>query len=338
MPATSLIQTPSLENLPMIDRAFAQTNSHHDHEWYMQCWPSLIEDDLLAAYQALTPATFARLFSILQPEVRGVHVLNLQILVDCALAHRESPIEYADEAKEQEAKAQGLPDFTDQQLQVFLLQRAIYPPHIDWRKVADVMNAATCDQQSAIDRFFLEFHRTGIEALLSTKAMEFAVPSVLYSNNEVSQDGEEIFVYCKVANTWMREDAFYCQFEVSARDLFTSELSIVGYAGTLEQAMAKASLFAMSKSSPVTHQADPFGDLNTAGGRPFTLTLRRRNSLVAVASISNMNTQLPCTLQWDVVRNGAIDEMVVKRALYAAEASLHVQWSKARDLEAAMGL
>lgn len=331
MSISSQIDTPSIENLPMIDRAFAELRrQHREDKWQADIWPDVVGDDLTKAFDAIDPTVMADLFKSMQPTVRGKLIQSHHDLAGFTQFSRE---QFLDEWEDED-----LCEYSDKHLQMYLLQRAIYPDLIDWRAVTDVVNACSAEQKGAIDQFFFEFHRIEVERLLTTKSMALAVPSSLYSKNEVRQDGDEIFVLCKVANTWMRDVEFYRQFEVSALDEVTGDHGIVGYAGTLEQAMAKATLFALSKHQSATNQIDPFGKLNVAGGRPLTLRLRRRHSLIGIADLKNLNTPIPCSLEWSLVKNGAIDEKVIRSALYAAEKAMGVQWSKARDLEAAMGL
>lgn len=329
MSISSQIYPPALENLPMIDRAFAKAVRHDD--WRLDAWVSGVAVDLAMAFAGLSPSVVSCLFKVIQPIIGGRLIQSAEDLDRIDLESQEDYLG--------ESEIESLASLDSKHLQLYLLQRATFLEHIDWRQVADVFNEASADQKSAIDRFFWEFCGKGVEFLLRIKSMELAVPSVLYSNNEVLQEGDERFVHCNVANAWMREEAFYRQFVVSVRDHYTADKdAFLGFSGTLEQAFAKATLYAMSKNNPAPNQVDPFGMVNVAGGRPFTLTLRRRHSLLGTAEIKNMNTSTPRHLEWNLIKNGAIDEKVLRTALYSTEKLLGVQWSKVRDLEGALGL
>jgi hypothetical protein len=329
MSVLSQIETPTLENLPMIDRAFAKAVRHDD--WRLDAWVTGVAVDLDIAFACLSSSVVSGLFKAMQPIIGGKLIQSAE---DLDRIDRESLEDYLGESE-----LDSLASLDSKHLQLYLLQRATFPEHIDWRQVADVFNEALVDQKSAIDRFFWEFCEKGVVYLLNTKSMDLPVPSVLYSKDEVLQDGDERFVYCNIANAWMREEAFYRQFVVRVRDHYTTEGdAFLGFSGTLEQAFAKATLYAMSKNNPAPNQVDPFGMVNTAGGRPFTLTLRRRHSLLGSAEINHMNTSTPRRLEWSLIKNGAIDEKVLRAALYSTEKLLGVQWSKVRDLEGALGL
>jgi hypothetical protein len=323
------LETPLLENLPMIDRAFALSTTAHDEDWDMASWPGMIGDNLIEALQAINPAVMTSLFAILQPTVKGTLIGSLEDLERCAAENKEDCLE--------ELEVEDLGEFSNKHLEVFLLQRATYPKHIDWRKLVNLLYDANNQEKQAIDWFFWEFHRTSTLSLLGSKAMEIEVPSALLPNNQVKQEGGETFIHCDVANAWLRDDEFYRQYEVSVNDYSINCTGIVGYAGTLEQAFAKATLYTLSNNAPKKLEADPLGNMTFLNGQFAEITLRRRKSLVAKADLKKHSSGNH-KLEWNIVPNGSMEAKQVKSALYATEKALSLQWSKVHDLEDALGL
>jgi hypothetical protein len=287
----------------------------------------MIGDNLIEALQAINPAVMTSLFAILQPTVKGTLIGGLEDLERCAADNKEDCLE--------ELEVEDLGEFSNKHLEVFLLQRATYPKHIDWRKLIKLLYDTNDHEKQAIDWFFWEFHRTSTLSLLGSKAMEIDVPSALLPNNQVKQEGGETFILCDVANAWLRDDEFARQYQVTASVSQSNSIDVVGYAGTLEQAFAKATLYTLGNNTPLNgHKA---GVLLFPNGQPGRVTLRLGKDMVAMAQLKAHSANNH-KLQWEIPQGGVMDAKQVKLALYAAEKVLGVQWSKAYHLEDALGL
>lgn len=320
------IEIPLPENLPVIDKAFAYSNVGQEEEWDLETWPGMIGDDLVICLQ--WPGT-SKLLAILQPTIRGFVVKSLEDLALCAQNNKAKFME--------EAGDENVEGFTDKHIQAFLLQRATYPKHIDWRSTARLFNESPPKEQKEIDWFFWEFHRCMFEDLLKHKGLDLPVPAVLFANIETRQDGDETFIHCKLADAWLRDDSFCRQFHVSTTEAVTNTITHIGYAGTLEQAIAKASLYAMDKT-PFEQQVNALGNLLAVGGRPRSITIRLDREIIATADHKTIGLSWGRGLRWGNCSSDRITDQQFKKALYSTEKLLGVQWSKAYHLEDALGL
>lgn len=328
MTETTKIEIPHPENLPVIDKVFAYSNVGEEEGWDLETWPAMIGDDLVVSLQ--WPG-LSKLLEILEPTTCGVVVKSLEDLALCAQNNRAKFLE--------EAGDENTDGFTDEHLQAFLLQRVTtYPKHIDWRSLARLFNESSPQEQKEIDGFFWEFHRCMFEDLLKHKGLNLPVPAVLLANNETRQDGGETFIHCKLADAWLRDDAFFRQFHVSTTEAVTSTITNIGYAGTLEQAIAKASLYAMDEVTLIEKSDIPLGNLLAASGRPCTITIRLDRDIIAQADHKTIGLSWGRGLRWGSCTSERISDGQFKKALYSTEKLLGVRWSKAYHVEDALGL
>jgi macrodomain Ter protein organizer (MatP/YcbG family) len=326
----TMIEIPLPENLPLIDKAFSYAAIHkEENEWDLETWPGVIGDDLVAALES---PIVSKLLAILYPAVKGVVVKSLEDLALCAQNNKAKFLEDADDENE------NVEGFTDEHLQAFLLQRATYAKHIiDWRNLARLFNESSPQEQAAIDLFFWEFHRLAFQDLFKHKGLDLPVPAALLENIETRKDGDETFIHCKLADFWLRDDAFCRQFHVSSVENLTNSITTIGYAGTLEQAIAKASLYAMDKV-PFEQKINKLGNIIAVGGRPNSITIWLDREVVAKADRKVVGNPGEQRLLWGKCTSNRITDNQFKKALYSTEKLLGVQWSKAYHLEDALGL
>jgi hypothetical protein len=326
MTDSNLIEIPLLENLPVIDKVFAYADIGEE-ELDMETWPGMIGDDLA---EVLQWPVISKLLAFLQPTIRNVVVKSLEELALCAKTNKTQFIE--------DAEDESVEGYTDDHIQAFLLKHAIYPRRCDWRGMACLFNESSPEEQKQIDCFFWEFHRCMFEDLLKHKGLDLPVPAVLLANNETRQDGDEMFIHCKLADAWLRDDVFSRQFHVSTTEAVTNSITDIGYAGTLEQAIAKAILYAMDKGTSFEQKVNALGNVIAVGGRPRSVTLRLDRVIIASAEKKSVGESGERRLLWGACTSDRITDKQFRKALYATEKLLGVQWNKGRDLEEALGL
>lgn len=320
-----MIEIPLPENLRIIDKVFAYSFIGED-EWDLETWPGMIGDNLVAALHC---PVISKLLAILEPKIHGVVVKSLEELSLCAQNNKAQFIE--------DAEDENVEGFSDEHLQAFLLQRATHT-NVDWRRLAHLFNESSPEEQRQIDWFFWEFHRCMFEDLLKHKGMDLPVPAVLLAKNETRQDGDETFIHCKLADNWLRDDVFSRQFHVSTTEAVTNSITDIGYAGTLEQAIAKAILYSMDKGTSFEQKINALGNVLAVGGRPHSVTLRLDRVIIATAERKMVGESGERRLLWGACTSDRITDRQFRNALYATERLLGVQWNKGRDLEEALGL
>jgi hypothetical protein len=329
MPAPDSLEIPIPENLPLMDAAF-RLSSVADYDWDMQSWPGMIGDELIQVFNAVEPMAMSTILELLQPAMDGVVVKNAQELAQYVLTYKHEIFG--------EGQVEDPEGFTDEHLQVYVLQRAHFARHVDWRILARLFNASTPEQKQAIDAFMWDLRRISLETLFSKKSMELAVPAVLYERNEVRHEGGDTFIRCTMTNDWLRDDEFYRQFRVLSNEAGNASHSIIGFAGTLEQAIAKASLYAMQVGTPAKKDWNGvLAGLAAIGGVAAAITIYH-DQLMVSADHKAVGTTGNNGLSWGKVDSPIITEKQFRSALYATEKLLGVQWSKVNHLEDALGL
>lgn len=324
MPVPTAIEIPLPENLPFIDSAFSLSKVG-DEEWDVEDWPGMIGDDLIEAFDAVDTAVMSNLLGILQPETRGFVVKNVE---DLKLCTQNNKAAFAEECAEE-----NIDGYSDDHLQALFLHQATFPKHIDWRSMARLFNESKSTEQNHIDWFFWEFHRTNIEKLFSHKGLDLPVPDVLVAKNETRKDGDETFIHCQVENVWLRDDEFHRQFRISSTEIVFNMQTTIGYAGSLDEAIAKASLYAIRQGDPFK-KLDAIGNLTIVGGRPMKVRIHLDGCLIVDADHKSQNN----SLQWGNCTSNKITDREFKKTLYATEKLLGVSWSKVYHLEDALGL
>jgi hypothetical protein len=325
MPVPNALEIPLPENLPFIDSAFAATKVV-DEEWDVEDWPGMIGDDLIEAFDAVDTTVMSKLLGILLPEIKGVVVKDVEALVLCTQNNKAAFVE--------EFEEENIEGYTDEHLQALFLHQATFPKHIDWRSMARLFNESKSTEQNHIDWFFWEFHRTSVEKLFMQKGFDLPVPADLIAKNELRKDGDETFIYCRMASAWLRDDAFQRQFRVSSTEIVGDYQTTVGYAGSLEEAIAKVSLYTISQGDPLNRGIDALGNFTIVGGRPTGVKIHLDGQLIAQADHKSLSN----SLQWSDCISNRITDREFKKALYATEKLLGVSWSKVYHLEDALGL
>lgn len=343
MSTPKIIAIPLPENLPFINTWFQDVTVKAEDEAHgmdPESWPGIIGDGLVETIKAVETNTLTSLLTALRPSVNKSLILSGKDLEIAAQNNGSSYREYfVDEG--------DYDDFTDEQLQVWLLKSCAYPKDIDWRVVVSLYNDSSTDQQQAIDNFFWEFRRLSLDSLTNAGGWMLNVPESLYSNDTHSVDGKEQ-VFCKVAGEWMPDDKFHTQFFVTSKDGLTNTIDKVGYAGTIEQAIAKATLFTQSHNGfirdPITGKPkvlSPEAVARVTG----TVSIRFGDVLVAEAELirrvekdPDLGTAQDCKLAWGDRKAGPISERQFRKALWSTEKLIGVQWSKVHHLENDLGM
>lgn len=340
------VTVPLPENLRFIDRTFLEaklSTDNSDHQMDFASWPGMIGDDLIHTLGLLSLETAELIYSVIKPKIgdKTVHTPKdlTRITHDSGESFREYFVIDGD-----------MDDFSDEQLQAFLLIGAQFEKIADWRKIARYYNDAPDDQKLAINTFFWEFRRLGLESLMSKTGLALPMPDALLSKNTKTVDGE-VFVHCNLAKDWVRDDLFYRQYKISSTNSISNTATTIAYAGTLEQAIARATQFALSKNGPVldkTGKPKVLSDsalnismtklsINLDSGS-FNTTVSTADLVRNVKVLPDSTTVLDCKLSWGPGKSPVIREKAFRSALYATEKLFGVQWSKVHNLENELGL
>lgn len=347
MTSAKTITIPLADNLPFINTRFqdaAVKEEDEAHGMDGEVWPGMIGDDLVATLDAFDTSTFSALMTALSPAVNKSTIRSRKDLEVAADQNGNSYRGYFVEEGD-------FDDFSDEQLQVWLLKSCAYPKDIDWRVVVSIFNESTPDQQKAIDAFFWEFRRLNLESLTKPGGLVLKVPESLYSNDTRSVDGKAQ-VFCKIAQEWMPDDKFHTQFSVTYTDGLANAVTIIGYAGTCEQAIAKATAFTRSNDGPIDVKTQiqkdgtrkvvsPIAGKRVAG----TVSISFGNVRVASADLersveveSDQYASAGCKLAWGERKAGPLSEQQFRRALWSVEKLIGVRWSKVHHLENDLGM
>lgn len=347
MSSAKTLPLPLVENLPFINTSFQDAMVKAEDEAHgmdPETWPGIIGDDLVETIKAIETNTLTTLLTTLRPVVNKSLILSGKDLEVAAVENGNSYREYFVEEGD-------FDDFTDEQLQVWLLKSCAYPKDIDWRVVVSLYNESSPDQQKAIDSYFWEFRRLQLDSLTKTAGRVLNVPESLYSNDTRSVDGKAQ-VFCKIAQEWMPDDKFHTQFSVTYTDGLANAVTIIGYAGTCEQAIAKATAFTRSNDGPIDVKTQiqkdgtrkvvsPIAGKRVAG----TVSISFGNLRVASADLersveveSDQYASAGCKLAWGERKAGPLSEQQFRRALWSVEKLIGVRWSKVHHLENDLGM
>lgn len=341
------LDIPLPENLPFINTLYQSatvTAEEEAHGMDPESWPGIIGDDLVEALSLFDPATFETLLGALRPLVNKSTILSHEDL-------RVAAIENGNSYRQYFVGEGDFDDFSDEQLQVWLLKSCSYPKDIDWRVVISLYNESPVDQQHAIDEFFWEYRRQTLPDLSAAKGLSLTLPETLPSSDTRSANGKNQ-VFCKIAGDWIPDDKFHAQFSVKYADRLSNAVTVIGYAGTCEQAIAKATAFTLSNDGPLDVKTQiqkdgtnkivsPIAGVRQAGTVFIGLgsaTLASADLQRTVAIDSSSHASAGCKLIWGERQSGPISEQQFRRALWSVEKLFGVKWSKVHHLENDLGM
>lgn len=241
------LTVPSLEAYPFINAV----HFHHDvmfkHNVLQQDWipsskqdeefqtlyfdcPAYVSDPQVAAVQALSDETFARLLKILEITTFGVKIETKQDL-EKVTASNLGRFHAEDEP------------FTIDQLQTYILAGALTTNDIHWAKIAELYNGSEPDQKEAIHQYFLQCQNRNLSDLMDIPALEITLPESLQETFQSKEVDGQTFLYNDSKQQWVREDIFSRQFTVSGFHRTTKTHSLLASAPTLRLAIAKATVY-----------------------------------------------------------------------------------------------
>jgi hypothetical protein len=293
------------------------------------------------ALEQLDNETLRLILSVLQPKIHQQIASSPEILAKVA------------EVAAQSYQSIFNTDISPEDFQASLLVDAECCATADWRKIARHYNACPDKEKGLINDFFFEFWAVKLEDMMVAGASKLAVPDVLPPPKTKEVDGD-LFVYCELAQDWRRDDVFFRQFEIRVGAVFPNVFDTLAYAGTLEQAIAKATAITLShnghmidsKTSKPQILSDEALKL-IRGSLSIKIQCEEYSGIVATASLvrsvkvlDGATTAQDCRLEWGSCRcsTGPLTEQRFRKALYTTEKLFGVHWSKARHLEDALGL
>lgn len=336
-----IIALPSPEDLPFINEWFeksAQKVEDDRHQLDAALWPGMVGDDLIENLKTLSTETFSRLFKALRPTVEDRLIQTHKDLESVTRDKGEPYHAYFVEEGD-------FDDFSDEQLQIWMLYSAKYPKDIDWRKVATLFNESPDDQRKAISDFLWEFRRLEIKSLLGQKGMDLPLPDDLFSIKSRIVDGEDQ-LFCEMTQQWLRDDVFHSRFEVAYTQGFHA--GVAGYAGTLQQAIGKAIAYVQSMDSQISMPEAEMSEfirknsqmpvngqvsINYEGKRAVAGDLSRTLQTLTDSSAAQLNK-----LSWGERQSGPFSEQYLRKALWSTEKLFGLEWSKVRHLESDLGM
>jgi hypothetical protein len=349
MTSRKAIPVPSLESLAFIDQKFYRAKTEIDALITLEGdgWPALMKPEMVAAMEGLSTKTGQSLFEILQPVVDKTKIMSLGDLDLLILKSGGSHRLYF-------TNAHWPDDFTDRQLQAYLLHDAEHPERIDWRKFAVLYNESDDSQRRAIEAFLKQFKAISIEDLMDAQCPSLPVPDRLRSNKARCVDGQDQ-VFCELANEWLSDIVFHGQFMVMATitelwdDKSSTTSNPIAYAGTLSEALAKATAFVKNRAGPIidpkTQEQATFlsTPVNATKG---ALTVYFQRKIVADSNLKGfVNIEGPTLLmshryelEWDDETARPFTQQQLRKTLWSVEKLLGVGWSKVRTLESDLGM
>jgi hypothetical protein len=206
-------------------------NSKADEEFEVSFFqePSYVSDPAVAAVQAMSDETFARLMKILQPRAFGSDIVSRQTLETITASNLNR---FHDEES-----------YTDDQLQTYILSKALTTQDIHWGHLAELYNGAEPGQQEAIHQYFLRCMNRDLSVLMSTPPVSITIPEKLQETFQSKDVDGEKFLFSDLQQQWVREDILHKQYRVDAYHRSTQEIFLLGSAPTLNQAIAKATAY-----------------------------------------------------------------------------------------------
>lgn len=335
------IQIPSPENLPFIDRNFSENFREafeDDEDMFISEWPGIMGHDLLEAYRALDLTRVVAIFDILKPSAAGQPVRSHRDLQVAAASGEQAFMEkFGDE---------DLDDFTPEMLEMYHLHSAILAKHIDWRKVAEAYNDAPDGQKAALDTFFWGFYRASLSDLMTKGARSASMPAGLAANETLVIDGA-VHVICPIARQPVPEAEFHRQFEVHVNEGIAGLVEVLGYAGTLEKAIAIATAYTLGKNGPVINPntGEPkalspqvvSGQMSKFTIKLHTKEVAKGDTIHSVAKSSGQAAQT-CRIEWEYRKSDLVTESAFRKTLWATEKLFDVSWGKTHHLQQDLGI
>ena len=332
------INIPLPENLPFIDQVFKRAQKFTaDEQGVLACaWlgNEWVGEDMPRILERLNPETFQCLLTLFKPTVLGQVILSHEHLNQFTHEHREQ-----------------FADFNFEQLKTFFLIGAECEKAVDWRKIARLYNESPDDQKEAISEFFDEFrhHLADLDDLMETPN-DWSLPAPLLALETQDIDGQT-FVHCPLGQQWVRDDLFHRQFVVSYVDSYGKTPVVFAYAGTLEQAIAKATQSALYRNGPEIDAMGNCRKLKQHELDQYKLKMSihsevgATSELVASAALHRCINVMPdatmekdCKLLWGPNKSTLFSGREFRAALYKVEKLYGLQWSKVSDLDDALGL
>lgn len=241
--------------------------------------PGFIQVRPIAALEALSNDTLAKLCQILRPTIFDTVILNKDDLWRCA----------GDNAYRFDGD-EDRPDFNNEQLQVYMMVWAKCSSPTRWASIADLYNDSTTDQQAALHAFFCYCRNRDLSWLMEVPAPDLEIPErLLMEFDEQIIDGQ-LFLRNDTDQEWLRDDIHQQQYQVYAVSNATQTFYLLGTSPTIPQAMAKTIAFALKGQ----------GDLV-----PDYITIKHKDQYIAKAVLRARDKDAsgqgaPMRLEWDM--------------------------------------
>lgn len=322
--------------------------------------PGFIQIKPIAALEALSNDTLAKLCQILRPKIFDTLILNKDDLWRCA----------GDNAYRFDGD-EDRPDFNNEQLQVYMMAWASFSSPTRWASLADLYNDSTTDQQAALHAFFCYCRNRDLTWLMEVPAPDLEIPeSLLVDFEEQTIDGQ-VFLRNDASQEWLRDDIHQQQYQVYAVSNETQTFYLLGSAPTATHAIGKTMAFAL-KGQPdlvpdyftIKHKnqyiakAVPRVSGKGVSGPSSPMRVEwdmeyrasrikdqqdKLNSLHAFAEtaddfIADQVLEQASELQQIIDDNPAIGREDLRRLVCAVEKAFGLQWAKIMQLEDDLGM
>lgn len=366
---------PSLEAHPFISAVDSLEPIGFMHQvdntyWVNQEWessflanfeePGFIQIRPIAALEALSNDTLAKLCEILRPKIFDTVILNKDDLWRCA----------GDNAYRFDGD-EDRPDFNNEQLQVYMMVWAKCSSPTRWASIADLYNDSTIDQQAALHGFFYYCRNRDLSWLMEVPSPDLDIPeSLLVKFEEKTIDGQ-LFLRNEADQEWLRDDIHQQQYQVYAVSNATQTFYLLGTAPTIPQAMAKTISFALKgqgdlvpdyitikhKDQYIVKAVPRAMDKDSSGpSSPMRLewdmeyrASRIRDQQVKLKSLSdfddtadpfivNQIREQASELNQIIADNPAIGREDLRRLVFSVEKAFGLQWAKIIQLEDDLGM
>lgn len=201
-------------------------------------FPDLVSSESAAAIKSMTDSTFKALFGILDASI------SQELIDNKANLERRAVVEFERQCIKNDRDELGLGPFTHDQVQAYVMFDCQFTRHPNWRKLTELYNDSTDDQQQAIHQYFVKFHGISLKALVATTGPNIEIPKITSAPRTKEHYGD-LYLLNEDSQRWLREDAHHSQYKVC---LISKEqpviVTLVAGAPTLEEAAAKATVVA----------------------------------------------------------------------------------------------
>lgn len=211
------------------------------------------------------------------------------------------------------------------QAQVYVMNRAMAGFHIHWAALADLYNSLPDDQQEAVNGLFSDVLNRPLADLYSVSVPALTLPDS-FRQNEWRHEADDgmTYVHSEYLDAWLREDIAAGQFWVEGHLPDGISSTFIGSAATLEEAIGYASAFVMNA--------------NEGGRQAFSLqmldsiTIDFNRRVIAEASLVQPSRYRDSgvKLNWKVSSPAEekFPEQVFTKALHQAESKLGLRWNR----------